>query len=136
MRWNAAEPWCREAIAAETIWADLVGASPRQPAPFFGALLAKQDGKLLAYYSALSALDIQHQRFFTRTASRTGKFYELFKDSPEIQRSKSRRIQPGSFVEFLSEVPLTVTAASIFRAARRCGWSPRANRIPPATSRR
>jgi hypothetical protein len=44
--------------------------------------------------------------FFTRTASRTGKFYELFKDAPETQRSKSRHIQPGTFVEFLSEVPL------------------------------
>ncbi len=92
--------------AAETIWTSLVGANPRQPGPFFRALLAKQDGKMLAYYSALSELDIQHQRFFTRTASRTGKFYELFKDSPETQRSKSRHIQPGSFVEFLSEVPL------------------------------
>ena len=92
--------------AAETIWTNLAGANPRQPGPFFRALLAKEDGKLLAYYSALSELDIQHQRFFTRTASRTGKFYELFKDAPETQRSKSRHIQPGTFVEFLSEVPL------------------------------
>ena len=92
--------------AAETIWAGLAGASPRQPGPFFRALLAKQDGKLLAFYSALSELDIQHQRFFTRSAARTNKFYELFRDSPETQRSKSRHIQPGSFVEFLSEVPL------------------------------
>jgi tetratricopeptide (TPR) repeat protein len=92
--------------AAETIWTNLAGANPRQPGPFFRALLAKQDGKLLAYYSALSELDIQHQRFFTRTASRTSKFYELFKDAPETQRSRSRHIQSGTFVEFLSEVPL------------------------------
>ena len=92
--------------AAEAIWTNLAGANPRQPGPFFRALLAKQDGKLLAFYSALSALDIQHQRFFTRTPQRAAKFYELFKDAPETQHSKSRHIQPGSFTEFLAEVPL------------------------------
>ena len=93
-------------VPAESIWTTLTGASPRQPAPFFRALLAKDEGKLLAYYAALSALDIQHQRFFTRTASRTGKFYELFKDAPETQRATARHIPSGSFVEFLAEVPL------------------------------
>ncbi len=53
--------------AAETIWSNLVGVSPRQPGPFFGALLSKDAGKLLAFYSALTELDTRHQRFFTRT---------------------------------------------------------------------
>lgn len=91
---------------AEVIWAKLAGASPTQPALFFKALLTKDDGKLLAYYAALSALDIHHQRFFTRTAVRTPKFFELFKDAPETQHSNSKHIMSGSFVEFLSEVPL------------------------------
>ena len=93
-------------VAAEADWASLVGASPREPAPFFRALLAKDDGRLLAYYAALSELDIQHQRFFTRTSSRTAKFYQLFKDAPETRSSNPRYIRSGSFVEFLAQVPL------------------------------
>ena len=91
---------------AAAIWAKLAGADPAQPGPFFKALLSKDDGKLLAYYAALSQLDIRHQRLFTRTPSRTTKFYELFKDAPEVQRSTSKHIVSGSFVQFLSEVPL------------------------------
>lgn len=93
-------------VAADAIWTRLAGANPLQPANFFRALLARDDGKLLAYYAALGALDIQHQRFFTRTTSRTAKFYQLFKDAPEMQHATSRHIPSGSFVEFLSEVPL------------------------------
>jgi tetratricopeptide (TPR) repeat protein len=92
--------------AAETTWASLVGADVRHPDLFFRALLAKDDGKLLAYYAALSALDFRHQRFFTRTPARTFKFYDLFREAPETVHSASKRIQTGSFVEFLSEVPL------------------------------
>jgi hypothetical protein len=92
--------------AAEADWTKLAGASPREPASFIRALLAKDDGKLFAYYTALSELDIQHQRFFTRTSSRTAKFYQLFKGAPETQHSNSRYIHFGTFVEFLSEVPL------------------------------
>jgi Flp pilus assembly protein TadD len=91
---------------AEAIWAKLAGANPAQPGPFFKALLSKDEGKLLAYYSALGELDIGHQRFFTRTPDRTARFYDLFKESPEIQRSTARHLKSGSFVEFLSEVPL------------------------------
>jgi tetratricopeptide (TPR) repeat protein len=91
---------------AEAIWAKLTGANPSQPGPFFRALLAKDDGKLLAYYSALGELDIQHQRFFTRTSDRTARFFDLFKEAPEIQRSTARHLKSGTFVEFLSEVPL------------------------------
>ena len=91
---------------AEAIWAKLAGASPSQPGPFFRALLTKDEGKLLAYYTALGELDFRHQKLFTRTPSRTARFYELFKESPEVQRSAARHLRSGSFVEFLSEVPL------------------------------
>jgi Tfp pilus assembly protein PilF len=92
--------------AAEAIWSGIAGASPRQPGPFFHALLTKDDGKLLAYYGRLGALDMAHQRFFTRTAARTAKFYELFKDAPEMQRANSNYIPSGSFAEFLNDLPL------------------------------
>ena len=91
---------------AEPIWNSLVGANPRQPAAFFRALLDKDSGKLLAYYAALSELT-SDQRFFTQNAARAGKFYALFKEAPEVQRSQARRFQSGSFTEFLAEVPLT-----------------------------
>jgi len=91
---------------AEAIWIKLAGANPAQPGSFFKALLSKDEGKLLAYYSALGELDIGHQRFFTRTLDRTARFYDLFKESPEIQRSTARHLKSGSFVEFLGEVPL------------------------------
>ncbi len=92
--------------SAAPIWEKLVGAKPSTPGPFLKALLSKDEGKLLAYYSALGELDMRHQRLFTRNAARTSKFYNLFKDSPEIQRSSSKHFKSGSFVEFLSEVPL------------------------------
>lgn len=93
-------------LPADAIWAKLAGANPSQPGPFFRALLAKDEGKLLAYYTALGELDFRHQKLFTRTPARTAKFYELFKESPEVQRSAVRHLRSGSFVEFLSEVPL------------------------------
>jgi hypothetical protein len=50
---------------AEGIWAGLAGASPAQPGAFFSALLQQNNGKLLAFFFALSQLDRQHQEFFT-----------------------------------------------------------------------
>ncbi len=92
--------------AAAPLWSNLARVSPDQPAPFFRALLAKDGGELLAFYGAVSALDLPHQRFFTRTPERLNNFYELFRDAPETRRSPSRRIQAGPFAEFLAEVPL------------------------------
>ena len=92
--------------AAEPIWTTIAGANPRQPTPFLRALLSKDDGRLLAYYGRLGALDIAHQRFFTRTAARTQKFYELFKESPEMQHANARYMPSGSFSEMLNELPL------------------------------
>jgi Tfp pilus assembly protein PilF len=92
--------------AAEAIWTKLTGVNPAQPGPFFRSLLTKDDGKMLAYYAALSELDIRHQRMFTRNLARATKFYELYKDSPEVQHSTSKHTASGSFTEFLAEVPL------------------------------
>ncbi len=92
--------------AAALLWSNLAHVSPDQPGPFFRALLARDGGELLAFYAAVSALDLPHQRFFTRTPERLNNFYELFRDAPETQRSASWRIQAGPFAEFLAEVPL------------------------------
>lgn len=91
---------------AEPIWEKLAGASPARPAQFFRALLEKDDGRLLAFYATLAQLDLAHQRFFTRDASRTSKFYEVYSQSPESARDVTREALKSSFFEFLREVPL------------------------------
>lgn len=93
-------------VAAAPLWTALVKADPGQPGPFFRALLSRDGAKMLAFYAAVGALDINHQRFFTRTPTRLAKFYDLFKEAPETQRSANRFIQAGTFVEFLAELPL------------------------------
>ena len=92
--------------AAEPIWRKMAGASPDQPGPFFKALLDKDDGKLLSFYATLAQLDLRHQQFFTRNASRTGKFYELYRQAPEIARGASKEVLSSSFFDVLREVPL------------------------------
>lgn len=91
---------------AETVWAKLAGETPRQPPAFFRALIEKNNGSLLAYYSMIAQLDMQHQRFFTATPQRTARFYELLRESPEAQRGLTRNATNTSFSEFLREVPL------------------------------
>ncbi len=93
-------------VAAEAVWEKLVGAAPAAASRFFRALLEKDDGKLLAFFATLGQLDADHQRFFTRSAVRTARFYELFKDSGEIGAGAERPARSVSFTEFLRETPL------------------------------
>ena len=93
-------------VKAEPVWTKLTGASPREPGPFFRSLLDKDHGRLLAFYSILSQLDTAHQAFYTRVASRSARFYELFQAEPEAAAvEKTSRDRP--FLEFLRDVPLT-----------------------------
>ncbi|MBV9157882.1 MAG: hypothetical protein JO097_16575, partial [Acidobacteriaceae bacterium] len=94
--------------AAEAVWRELAGVSPRTPAAFFQKLLSRDDGRLMAFFYTLSELDVAHQRFFTRSAERTKKFYELYRESPEMHRGGERRLSASAFVEFLRDVPLKV----------------------------
>ncbi len=91
---------------ADPSWIKLAGADPRQPSAFFAALLAKDDGRLLQFYATLAQLDAGHQRFFTRTPQRTAKFYELFRDAPEMETKAGGFLRNSAFIEFLGEVPL------------------------------
>ncbi len=90
--------------SAEAIWAQLVGASPDRPGPFFRALLDKDNGTLLAFFFMLSQLDRAHQIFFTATASRTSQFYKLFAAMPGAQRHSL--MSYSAFTDFLRSVPL------------------------------
>jgi tetratricopeptide (TPR) repeat protein len=91
---------------AEAIWARLAGASPAQPGTFFRSLLEQNNGKLLAFFFALSQLDRQHQEFFTANQSRTSQFYRFFVESEEARRKVSALAYDSAFVPFLRSVPL------------------------------
>ncbi|MGO4880061.1 MAG: tetratricopeptide repeat protein [Bryobacteraceae bacterium] len=100
--------------AAEPIWQKMAGASPSQPGAFFKALLDKDGGKLLSFYATLAQLDLQHQQFFTRNASRTAKFYELYRQAPEIARGAGKEVLLTSFFDVLREVPLDADGSVVF----------------------
>jgi|HubBroStandDraft_6_1064221.scaffolds.fasta_scaffold00051_17 Flp pilus assembly protein TadD len=90
---------------AEAIWAQLVGAAPAQPGLFFRALLEREDGRLLAFFSTLSELDRPHQVFFTANLQRTNLFYKLFATSEEMQRGPGAA-RNSPFTDLLRSVPL------------------------------
>jgi hypothetical protein len=76
---------------AESIWKDLVGASPDSPKDFVARLLAKDNGWLAAYFDALSRINQTQQAHFT--ASRLRRFYEAFRGqdvSPSAARPAFR----------------------------------------------
>ena len=91
--------------AATTVWRQLVGTDPGDPASFFVALMNRDNGLLLEFFSSLAQMDMQHQRFFTRSVERTKRFYELFRESADARRNDAH-LRNGEFVELLGEVPL------------------------------
>jgi hypothetical protein len=84
----------------------MAAASPANPGPFFRALLDKDDGRLLSFYATLAQLDLVHQQFFMRNASRTSKFYELYRQSRELARGAGKESLETGFFDVLREVPL------------------------------
>jgi len=91
---------------AEPVWASLVGADPKTPARFFQVLLEKDQGLLLAYFSALSRLDGPHQRYTVRSEGRARKLYELFRLGPEWRVGAGQLVKESPLIEFLRSVPL------------------------------
>jgi Flp pilus assembly protein TadD len=89
---------------ADAVWTSLAGVPPSDPTRFFQALFGKDDGKLFAFFNALSQLDSAHQRFFTLSAKRAGSFYQLFSESNEVR--VGRRSRRTSFAGFLRDIPL------------------------------
>ena len=100
--------------AAEPVWEKLLGAPPSNPPRFFRALLEKDDGKLLAFFSVLGQLDTSHQKFFTRTVARGSRFYELFRDSRDVAQGAEKQAQSSGFIEFLREIPLDPEGRVLF----------------------
>lgn len=71
--------------AADAAWERLAGAAPRDPKAFFSALIAKDQGKLAAFYFALAPADAAHQRFFTSTPAAADRFYKWYRDSDDFR---------------------------------------------------
>ncbi|HLZ41007.1 MAG TPA: hypothetical protein VKQ11_08600 [Candidatus Sulfotelmatobacter sp.] len=91
---------------AEPIWTHLVGVSPATPGPFFRALLKRDDGKLLVYFSVLAQLDRPHQAFFTASESRAKQFYELLTSTRQMHARPYSAFQDAGFQRMLRSVPL------------------------------
>jgi Ca-activated chloride channel family protein len=107
---------------AEAIWRRIAGASPKDPAAFFRALLEKDHGKLAAFYFALWRSDAAHQRFFTRTAPLADRFYAWYRLSEELQDGPGRHIEtwrPG----FFQKLPLDVTGNNVRFPGGRRAWT-------------
>ncbi len=97
---------------ADAVWTSLAGVPPSDPTRFFQALFGKDDGKLFAFFNALSQLDSAHQRFFTLSAKRAGSFYQLFSEFDEAHAG--RRNRRASFAEFLRDIPLNADGSVDF----------------------
>lgn len=78
--------------AAEPVWAELAGASPRDAPAFLRKVLEKDHGSLAAFYYALAHADGAHQRFFTQGAKRAEFFYAWYRDSGEIYLGQDRKV--------------------------------------------
>ena len=92
--------------AAEASWEKLLDSPVSNPGRFFRSLLEKDEGRMLAFFDLLGQLDSEHQRFFTLSLGRISRFYEVFRESPDLAQGAARSTQSSPFLEFLREIPL------------------------------
>jgi Ca-activated chloride channel homolog len=88
------------------VWTELAGADPTQPVEFFRALLAKDGGRLAVFYSALSQVDESRQRYFTGDAARALRYYEWYRDSPDLRTIESGRMPNRWRGDLFGKLPL------------------------------
>src|SRR5215469_13870077 len=93
-------------VKAEALWTSLVGASPASPGPFFRALLGRNDGRVLVYFSILAQLDRAHQAFFTANESRAKQFYDLLVSTRQMHTRPFAQFHESGFQRMLRSVPL------------------------------
>lgn len=76
--------------SAESVWKDLVGASPEQAGDFVERLVSKDNGWLAAYFDALSRVNHVQQAHFTESR-RLKTFYEALRrqDAPPADAARS-----------------------------------------------
>jgi tetratricopeptide (TPR) repeat protein len=92
--------------SAAPIWAALTKAQPADPRRFLRELLDKDDGKLLRFYFLLSQLDFRRQRFFTASQARTAAFYDVVRDSYQLEHKRGREFGSASIEDLFREIPI------------------------------
>jgi tetratricopeptide (TPR) repeat protein len=100
--------------ATAPIWQAIAGVPPSQTARFLQALLNTNDGRMLAFYSTLSSLTPDRQRFYTRSVERTKQYYTLLAESPEMKHAAEGRVRRGAVADFMRSVPLDETGSVRF----------------------
>jgi len=93
-------------VKAEPIWTGMVGVSPATPGAFFRALITRNDGRLLVYFSILAQLDRAHQSFFTANEHRTSQFYDLLISTSQMKTRPFGQFRESGFQRMLRSVPL------------------------------
>lgn len=76
--------------AAEPVWKELAGASPRSPADFVPRLLSKDEGWLAVYFDVLSRISLEQQKHLTESP-RMKRLYEAFR-APEIKHKPTKGV--------------------------------------------
>ncbi len=97
---------------AAPVWADLTGAPPDHPGPFFRAMLENEP--MLAFFYAVSELDARHQAFFTANADRALRFFTLSKGLTAAGEYHKDLWTDTSFSRFMRSVPLDDNGHVIF----------------------
>jgi VWFA-related protein len=69
--------------AAEVVWEQLAGVSPRDPARFFEALLKTDRGRLAGFYAAVARADPARQKFFLKNTARAQRLYAWYREAEE-----------------------------------------------------
>ncbi len=96
---------------AAPAWQKLAGENPRNPGPFFRAVLDKPFGTLAAFYSVLARSDAAHQRYFTQTTPRAERFYAWYRQGDEFRNGQARQVEDWR-AELLQKLPLGEAGAS------------------------
>jgi len=108
---------------AERLWANLVGASPDNPALFFRALFAKDQGLVLSFYFDLAHADAAHQQFFAGPTSRIEAFYKWYRDS--LAQTYFIRKEDRWQAAILQDLHLDSSGKVVFPGSRQ-SWGPAA----------
>ena len=74
--------------SATPVWQQFAGSKPQDPPAFLASLLARNDGKALAFFNLLTNLPPLQQRFFTKSPARLNSFYRAF---PFTEREDLKR---------------------------------------------
>ncbi len=101
--------------AASAAWENLAGIPPAKAPQFIQALLVRDEGKLISFYSKLSHLPPLPQRFFTQSARRLARYYQIypFAEKESVDRHIYRH-PSDSFTLLAGNLPLDSEGKILF----------------------